>query len=217
MCTSFNAIVNTSKLIAEFRKAFQSELILTSKPSPEKVNNIRPTDEVLVIRKTGDEYILDVMRWGFKLQSGIVMVNSRIEEIIQGRAADYWQSLLKDNPCLFVMSSYIEWKGAVIDTFTPKGKPTKKKIKQPYKFTLNEEEIFLSAGYFRKEGMEEACTIITTEGNDMTRLIHEKNRMPVILNLEEGIKFLNGTLKEKIALCRTYPPDKMNSEPAALS
>jgi len=200
-----------------FQKSIRKDLIQTSKTLPQKQKHLRPTDEVIVIRKIGDEYRLDVMRWGFKLQSGIIMVNSRIEEIMGGKASDYWQSLLNENPCLFVMSAYNEWKDVTIDTFTPKtGKPTKKKIKQPYKFTLKEQNTFLCAGYFRKEGNEHTCTIITTTGNDMTRLVHEKNRMPVILDFDKGIKFLEASVEEKITMCDTYPPDKMNSEPTDL-
>jgi putative SOS response-associated peptidase YedK len=145
------------------------------------------------------------------------MVNSRVEEIMGGKNADYWQSLLGENPCLFIMSGYNEWKDTVVDGFTPKtGKPTKKKIKQPYKFTIKNEDTFLCAGYFRKEGNEYACTLITTKGNSKTVLVHEKDRMPVILDIDESIKFLEGTLEEKLALCKSYPADNMDSEPCEL-
>ena len=148
--------------------------------------------------------------------SGHVMVNSRIEEITAGKASEYWQSLLDANPCLLVMSGYNEWKRTVVDALTPKGKPTTKKVKQPYKFTIKEQDTFYCAGYFRKEGTEFACTLITTEGNDLTRVVHEKNRMPVILDIDLAIKFLDASLKDKIAMCRSYPKDRMNSEPTTL-
>lgn len=215
MCTSFDVIVDTEKLLGEFKKAGKGELIVKSDAAPGK-SRMRPTDLVPIIRRIDDEYCLDVMRWGFRLQIG-PMVNSRIEEITNGAKADYWQSLLKDNPCLFVMSGYHEWKDVVIDAFTPKtGKPTKKKVKHPYRFTIKEKDTFFCAGYYRKEGNEYACTLITTTGNVLTNLVHQKNRMPVILDLEIGLHFLEAGLEEKIAMCRSYPPDKMDSEPTTL-
>ncbi len=54
---------------------------------------MRPTDLVPVIRLIDDEYFRR-HALGFKLQTG-PRVNSRIEEIISGVKADYWQSLLK--------------------------------------------------------------------------------------------------------------------------
>ena len=215
MCTSFDSIIDVENIIKAFQKAVNISLIKSSKGIPSKQKHIRPTDEVLIIHKVGDEYCLDIMRWGFKLQTG-PMVNSRLEEITAGKNAEYWQSLLDANPCLFVMSGYNEWKSAEIDMFTPKGKPTKKKVKQPFKFTIKNKETFFCAGYFRKEGIDNACTLITTVGNDVTRLVHEKNRMPVILEIDAGIKFLNGTLEEKIALCQSYPSDNMDSTPTTL-
>lgn len=220
MCTSFDVIFDTEKLIETFNKQGKSGLVVTSKTAevtPGK-SRMRPTHIVPVIRKIDDEYCLDAMRWGFKLQNGITMVNSRVEEITSGKAAQYWQSLLDQNPCLFVMSGYHEWKDVVVDTFTPKtGKPTKKKVKHPYRFTIKEQDTFFCAGYYRKEGSELACTLITTKGNAITNLVHQKDRMPVIVTLEVGIQFLEATLEEKIAFCQSYPPDKMNSEPIDLT
>ncbi len=215
MCSSFEVIVDTETLLLTFGKTGKGELILKSEISQGK-SRMRPTDLVPVICKKEDEYHLQEMRWGFRLQTG-PMVNSRIEEIVSGKAADYWQSLLRENPCLFVMSGYHEWKDIAIDTFTPKTeKPTKKKMKQPFRFSIKEQDTFFCAGYYRKEGNDYACTLITTKGNVITNLVHQKDRMPVILDLEVGIKFLEAELEEKIALCQSYPPDKMNYDKTTL-
>lgn len=219
MCTSFDILINTAELVSKFGKIGKG-LNVTAKVgeiTPGK-SRMRPTDLVPVIRLIDGEYSLDAMRWGFKLQTG-PMVNSRIEEISGGAKADYWQSLLKENPCLFVMHGYHEWKKVVIDTFTPKtGKPTKKIERHPYRFTLKEEDTFFCAGYFRKEkdNGEYSCTLITTVGNEITNVVHDKGRMPVIVTLEAGLQYLEATLEERIAMCQTYPPDKMNSDPTEL-
>jgi putative SOS response-associated peptidase YedK len=218
MCSSFEVITDTEQLLELFRITNGKELVITSKSSGLSSGKfrMRPTDPVLIIRKIDGEYCLDTMRWGFQLQTG-PMVNSRLEEIIGGKTADYWQSLLNENPCLFVMSGYHEWKKVVIDIITPKTKkPTKKTEKHPFRFTIKEQDTFFCAGYYRKEGNDFACTMITTVGNALTNIVHDKGRMPVILDLNIGMKFLEADLEEKIALCQTYPPDRMNSEPAQL-
>lgn len=220
MCTSFDVFWESEKLASAIRKMGKN-VSTTSVGAAAVGGRKRPTDLVPVIRLIEDEYCLDAIRWGFKLKGLMApMVNSRIEEIVNGNAAEYWQSLLKQNPCLFVMSGFHEFKKEYSNTINPRtGKPPKTPIRKPFRFTLKDENIFFCAGYFREEGYikkENACTLITTEGNDLTNMVHDKNRMPVIMDLETGIQFLEASLEERIAMCRPYPPDKMNSEPTVL-
>ncbi len=58
--------------------------------------------------------------------------------------------------------------------------------------------------------------MITTVGNEVTNVVHDKGRMPVIVSLEAGLQYLEASLEERIAMCQTYPPDKMNSVPTVL-
>lgn len=95
--------------------------------------------------------------------------------------------------------------------FTPK-----KTERIPHRVTIKDKDTFFCTGYYRKEGNDYACTIITTVGNVLTNIVHDKGCMPVILDLKVCIQFLEDTLEERIALCQTYPPDKMNSKPTAL-
>lgn len=110
------------------------------------------------------------------------------------------------------MNQYYEWKELDETVLSKTGKPTKKK-KQPYKFTIDE-DLFFAAGYYRiEEGGVKACTMLTTVGNNKTRLIHIKDRMPIILTGQKALLFLTGTLEEKFSVCESYPDDLMNSEP----
>lgn len=104
------------------------------------------------------------------------------------------------------MSGYHKWKDIVIDIFTPKtGKPTKKKMKQTFRFTIKDQCTFFCGGYYRKEGNDYACNLIKIIGNVITNLVYQKACMQVILDLEVGIEFLEAQLEEKIALCQPYP------------
>ena len=205
-----------------------------------KQKNICPTDDILVVTHSDETYKLEIMKWGFSLTYG-PMFNSRIEEIISGKTSNYWQPLVSNNPCLIPMTSYYEWKdmNETIEVISPKtGKKSKKKVKQPYTFKTDEEVIF-TAGYFRmekakspnasigdpikneagenqKQEMIRSCTMITTNGNEITRPVHPKDRMPVILSKNEPVKYLNEDLETRFKLARSYAAELMTSSPCEL-
>ncbi len=94
---------------------------------------------------------------------------------------------------------------------------TQKKTERiPQRDISKDQDTFFCTGYYRKEGNDYACTIITIIGNVLTNIVHEKGCMPLTLDLKVCIQFLEDTFEERIALCQTYPPDKVNSEPTTL-
>ncbi len=215
MCGRYGQSWTKEQLQLMFLRKTNLEIIDSTKGIDVKAENISPMDDILVVTNRDDEYRLEVMRWGFKLKyTPAPMFNSRIEEVLQGKASDYWQSLLSTKPCLIPMNQYYEWKEIDERVLGKTGKPTKKKKKQPYKFTIDE-EMFFGAGYYRieKEADKEikACTMLTTVGNNKTRLIHPKDRMPIIVTGKKAILFLTGSLEEKFSVCLPYPDDLMNS------
>lgn len=214
MCGRYGQLWSKEQLQVMFMEKSNIEVIDSTPGTDLKANNISPMDDILVITYK-DDFKMEVMRWGFKLKNfPAPMFNSRIEEVLNGRAAEYWQSLLSLNPCLIPMSQYYEWKDLDETILSKTGKPTKKKKKQPYKFTTDE-ELFFAAGYYRTEHERDkkinACTMLTTVGNDKTRIIHVKDRMPVLLTGKKALQFLIGTLEEKFSLCLPYPDNLMNS------
>ncbi len=213
MCGRFGLHWSIEQLQMMFLRKTNLELIDSTKGGEIKKDNICPMDEILVITYRDDEFHLEVMRWGFKLKNfPAPMFNSKIEEVLGGKAADYWQSLLSVNACLIPMSQYYEWKELDENVFSKTGKPTKKKKKQPYKFTVDE-ELFYAAGYYRvEEGSIKACTMLTTVGNNKTRIIHIKDRMPIILTGKKTLTFLTGSLEEKFSVCESYPDESMNTD-----
>jgi putative SOS response-associated peptidase YedK len=209
MCGRFVRQYIRGQLLVAFEQRFHQKLLDKVSQYLEKLKDtdIRPTDMVDVVAYKNGEFYLAPMKWGFSLQNiPRPMINSKIEEVVSGKSAEYWQSLLQENPCIVPMTGYYEWKEL--------GKKGSKTLKEPYKFTLQNEEVFFAAGYYRKEYDSAgkayyAVTIITTIGNDITRPIHTKDRMPILLTLDSGYKYLTGDLHERIELCVPYPAEAM--------
>lgn len=169
---------------------------------PYKQKDVRPTNNILVIRKNGDDFIYDLMKWGINVPLAgdkiFLMINSKIENI---KTKTMWKSALDKSPCLIPMTGFYEWL-------------TEGKNKIPHKFTIKEQPIFFAAGYYRngkdKEGNPiRETTIITTEGNDITRPIHPKDRSPVILKPECVADYMNGDINFRMSVCEPYPESEM--------
>ena len=93
------------------------------------------------------------------------------------------------NRCLVIVDGYFEWQW-----LDPKGKN-----KQKYLITLTSEEPFAFAGIWSEwidintGELIKTYSIITTEANDLMAEIHNnKKRMPIILNNDNELLWLNG-------------------------
>ena len=93
------------------------------------------------------------------------------------------------NRCLVIADGYYEWQW-----LDPKGKN-----KQKYLITLTSEEPFAFAGIWSEwidintGELIKTYSIITTEANDLMAEIHNnKKRMPIILNNDNELLWLNG-------------------------
>ncbi len=231
MCGRFENMLSKEQLMEYFKAKFAIDVVDFTGGRSVKQKNICPTDDILVVTHSDDQYKIEVMKWGFTLTYG-PMFNSRIEEIMSGKTSNYWQPLVSNNPCLIPMTSYYEWKdmNETIEVISPKtGKKSKKKVKQPYTFKTDEEVIF-TAGYFRtekimlrseadeneKSALIKCCTMITTTGNEVTRPVHPKDRMPVILSKKLPVEYLNADLETRFNLSRSYASDLMTAVPCEL-
>ncbi len=111
---------------------------------------------------------------------------------------------LKSRRCLVPADGFYDWKNV--------GK--KKKI--PYRFVVNQPEIFAFAGIWEEyededEGMVHTFTIITTAAN---RLAGEMNNvMPVILSQENEKRWLSEGLEDEeyIKMLTAFPAESMSS------
>lgn len=133
--------------------------------------DIRPTEPVLVIR----ENHADLMRWGLvpywekSSRPAYTTFNARVEDAAAKPA--FRGPFARGQRCVIPANGFFEWKGDPGH-------------KRKY-FFKNKTGLLLMAGLWDKKKTEKgelfSCTILTTEANDLVRPIHEKNRMPVIL------------------------------------
>lgn len=177
-----------------------------SVPPPDR-DEVRPTDCDWVVRVVGDEMRIDLLRWGlipaFELDPkiGYSTFNAKAETVAKIRAfRKAWQNRQR---CLVPVEAFFEWKG---------DKPPKQKFRigvkgQPY---------FCLAGLWDKWSRAgetiETFTIITTTANELVAEIHDKKRMPVIIDPKDYDRWLHdpGDVSD---LLKAYPSAQMQAVP----
>lgn len=143
--------------------------------------DIRPTDPVLSIAHNGAGF----MRWALlpyweKAQKpAYTTFNARTEDAAQKPA--FRRPFEMGQRCLIPANGFYEWKG-------------ERAHKRRY-FFRNRKGLLVMAGLWdewrRDNTTIRSCTILTTTANDLVRPIHEKNRMPVILDRENFARWLD--------------------------
>lgn len=94
-----------------------------------------------------------------------------------------------NNRCLIVADGFYEWKERITNG---------KIFKDRYLISLEDDALFAFAGLYsswiRDNGdfFHNSFTILTTKANEVVADIHSKKRMPVILNREDELRWLNG-------------------------
>jgi putative SOS response-associated peptidase YedK len=169
--------------------------------------NVAPTQYNPVILNDAPEEIV-VANWGYvphwvkNPQEAKPMINARVETIAE---KPYFRDSYKKRQCLVLADGFYEWdrKGS-------------KKI--PYYIKLKGEEPFAMAGIWDEikeaDGKKyKTFSIITSAPNKLLNKIH--NRMPVILNEEEELKWLEGNL-EHDALISPFSEELMDMYPVTI-
>ena len=158
--------------------------------------NIAPTQQVPVIRQTGDgRNHFAVMKWGLipswakDPNIGNRMINARCESVAEKPA---FRHAVRHSRCIVPASGFYEWR-------EEGGK------KAPFYVQLKDGSPIYFAGLWdhwkSQEGeVIEACTILTTSANILIAPLHD--RMPVILQSEAFLKWLDHD---------TCDPDKLKS------
>lgn len=129
------------------------------------------------------------------------LFNVKAETILEKTSS---LNALQSRRCLVPADGFFDWKNVT------------KKRKIPYRFVVNQPEIFAFAGLWEEyedeeEGMVHTFSIITTAAN---RLVSEMNNiMPAILSPENEQKWLTNGLdgQEYLKMLSPFPADSMNS------
>lgn len=174
--------------------------------------NIAPTQPVLVIpndeQNTADFFIWGLIpMWAKDPSIGNRMINARAETLEEKPA---FRSSLKYKRCLILADGFYEWKGA-----------EGKKVKTPFFIHMKDRKPFAFAGLWDSwnspdGSLVKSCTIITTEPNELTGIIH--NRMPVILHSRDYAKWLDPspqTPDQLKPLLKPFPADLMDAYPVS--
>ncbi len=187
MCGRFEATPSIQYII-EVLKEEKINIQLDYKKKENKTVNISPTESILIVLKSDQNYKLSIAKWGikFKIDSPLIF-NSRIETIKEKK---YWLNLFDKNRSLVPMSAFYEWK-----------KEGTKKI--PYRIFLPDNEMFFVPALYFLDKEKNICTsLITTTPNGFIKPIH--HRMPVIFSINEGIKYLSNSLEFNLQKCVPY-------------
>jgi putative SOS response-associated peptidase YedK len=169
--------------------------------------NIAPTQPVLAIpndeRNEADFFIWGLIpMWAKDPGIGNKLINARAETLAEKPSV---RGSLKYTRCLVSAAGFYEWKSGA------------GKTKTPYFIHKTDRKPFAFAGLWDSwngpDGSQvKTCTIITTEPNDLTSLIH--NRMPVILHPRDYAKWLDPspqTPENMAPLLKPYPAEEMNA------
>lgn len=189
---------------------FAQQLGLFDGPTWEPRFNIAPTQSVLVVRQHASAKNPEwaqlnwglIPSWADDPSIGNRMINARAETVASKPS---FRTAFKQRRCLVVADGFYEWQRLG-------------KAKQPYHFTLRDQQPFAFAGLWERwqqaDRVIESCTIITTEANALLASVHE--RMPVILSPENARRWLDPQLREPSELeplLRPYPADVMLATP----
>lgn len=166
--------------------------------------NIAPTQPVALVRLEPPEARrrLALVTWG------LVPLGSLDGErgFINARAETAWEKpsfrdAFARRRCLIPATGFYEWQR------------TEARRRQPWHFRLRSGQPFAFAGLWEPavaDGQAATCTILTTEPNDLARVVHD--RMPVIVRPEDYARWLDpggGGVSALRPLLAPFPADAM--------
>lgn len=206
MCGRFESKPSIQSLTDEFKKENKRlNIQLHDAAEDEEIAaeykkfNIAPSNKILSISYSGNDYNLFRSNWGIKFSADSPLIfNSRIETIKEKK---YWNTLFDKNRLLVPMSAFYEWK-----------KEGTRKI--PYRIFLpGVESFFVPALYHIDKDKNIFTSLITTTPNDFIKPIH--HRMPVILKIKDAINYLIDDPEVNLLKCVPYA-GKMELEQVTL-
>lgn len=193
MCGRYVRKGDKQRIAEWFRAGCEAEILM-----PDADFNVAPTSTQPIVRQsreTGEREVVGA-RWGLvpfftkdlKEIKGLSTINARAETISTART---WREPVRKRRCLVPVSSFYEW---------PK---EGKAPKQPYNFSLAEQDLFAFAGVWdawrdvHGEWMQ-TFAIVTTEANELMGGMHP--RMPVILAPKDYDRWLDREERERLPL-----------------
>ncbi|HNT80842.1 MAG TPA: SOS response-associated peptidase [Bacteroidia bacterium] len=185
MCGRFSITKQESEIETRFNAKFYTNDYV-------KRYNIAPTQLVPAISIEATDQIY-MFRWGLipfwakDPKIGNKMINARAEGVLESKV---YAKLMKKSRCIIPSDGFYEWKAM-------------ENYKQPIRIKRKDDELFGMAALYdtwvdKDKGQTvNSFSIITTQANDLISEVH--NRMPVILNKSDELKWLsNATATDEL-------------------
>nr|WP_106782355.1 SOS response-associated peptidase [Lysinibacillus timonensis] len=185
MCGRFTLFASFKKILEQFDIQQSIEEIFY-----EASYNIAPTHQILSIINDGTKNRMGFLRWGLipswskDEKIAVKLINARSETVEEKPS---FKKSFFERRCIIPMDSFYEWK-------------REGKMKIPMRIKMKDDSLFGVAGLWDtwKSPSGKAihtCTILTTEPNHLMKEIHD--RMPVILQKEQQLLWLNPSIQNK--------------------
>ncbi|HLT24776.1 MAG TPA: SOS response-associated peptidase family protein [Ignavibacteria bacterium] len=157
--------------------------------------DIRPTDMILSVDK---DLNVSEKKWGMQFTDNLVF-NSRIETILE---KEFWRELFTHSRVITPMTAFYEWTTNFNNDYR-----LADSSKIPFRLAPANKETHYLASIIHKDSV----SFITTEPNEFMSGYH--NRMPVILNKQNALKYLDGNVDDYFDLLKTAREITLKSEP----
>jgi putative SOS response-associated peptidase YedK len=143
--------------------------------------------------------------WAKDTKIGARLINARSETAAEKPS---FRAAFQRRRCLVIADGFYEWQ-------------KQNGTKQPFFIHLRDQRPFAFAGLWERwqgpdADMIESCTLLTTEPNDLLRLVH--NRMPVILHPDDYTLWLDPEVGQRDLLqplLRPFPAQEMGAYPVS--
>ena len=143
---------------------------------------IYPSAKAPVLLKSAGETTADLMRWGYKFPSGLV-INARAETAME-------KPLFRDSViyrrCVIPSTGFFEWDAA----------------KRKHWFGVEQGPLYM-AGLYQEAAGQRQFVILTTAANASMAPIHD--RMPVVLRQEQLVPWIR-SVSQALSILRQEPP-----------
>lgn len=163
--------------------------------------NIAPSQDIVVVRNSGDKLEISTMRWGLipfwmkELPKSNNLINARSETVASKPS---FRNAYRKRRCLIPADGFYEWQKL-------------ENGKQPYYIQLKNKDIFTFAGLWEQwQGEDqtiESCTILTTDANEDMKPIH--HRMPVIIDQNQFHRWFDNADPQDLLI--PYPKGKLHA------
>ncbi|TIA90823.1 hypothetical protein E3P99_01378 [Wallemia hederae] len=201
MCGRFSLHVPANELGGRLYRDYGIETGNTTNLSYNTSYNVAPTTNIPVINSNLE---IHVCRWGIiphfannssvNYSQTLKTINARAESLEDG-SSPLWNSLKSTKRCVIPVDGFFEWL-------------LQGKEKIPHFTKRKDNHMMLFAGlhdrFQTKEQTIDSFTIITTSASKQFEAIH--NRMPVILDKEGALKWLDKSKKWDTDICHLLKP-----------